>query len=146
MDRQSGLREILDTIMAWCAESDLYEARVLPKPEGMYSADELASQMRKAELHRDWNGTLVWALRQALEVQVPPSNMRVRPTRTKHSAVYRNEHLVSALLNVIALCTIWIREIESRPDPPADDVHGKLRERTAELVNIWKDVPYEQQK
>jgi hypothetical protein len=130
MERQKELREILDTIMAWCAETDLLKRQDI-LPENNISAVEIRGRLDQVETHRDWNGVLAWALRQVLTAQMQNG---VQPTR----GVYRKEEVVRELLNVIALCTIWIREIENRPDAPPTSVIGKLKQYTKIIVNVRK--------
>lgn len=103
------LKEILDTVMATCAEYDLKEKRPTYQVESKQLAYELHNLIEPIRMrfttsatHMDWNVVLLWALNNVMKAQL------------NHDPKYHNDELTYELANLLALVTLWIRANEER--------------------------------
>jgi hypothetical protein len=132
------MKKILKNIEAWCAELELLNStqRPRPLPEFWRRASELGAQLQgvgfQSKRSLDWTFAVLDAFRAVLEAQVP----KVAPaTYMSNPQVFRNEELIEQLYKLVALCTLWIQEIEARPPMPTNLVAAKIMGITDTLTS-----------
>ena len=123
----ADLHEILETVMAMCAEYDMKDKKPDYQRENKKVAADLHSVLEPLKLrhmssvlHMDWNSIMLWSMDEVMK------------TQQSTDQGWHNEQLSYELLNLMSLITLWIRENESRP---GNNIKGRLQATTQAFIS-----------